>query len=599
MLNTSVQSRVSAALPLTEWNSIPWIKLQRHVRKLQQRIYREESLGNKRKVKELQRLLMRSKSALLLSIKQVTQINKGKRTAGVDGYKALTPQERNKLYKKLITYNVFSHRPKPSRRTYIQKKEKGKLRPLGIPVIIDRVYQNVTKLALEPQWEVHFEPISYGFRPKRSQHDAVESIFLKIKGNTRRKWVFEGDFKGCFDNLNHDFILEQLIDFPAKKLIQKWLKAGFVDNNVFEKTETGTPQGGVISPLLANIALHGMEEELGIEYYTSISKNGNRSVKKKAEKRTLAMVRYADDFLIFCQSREEAESIYHKLVPYLNNRGLELAKEKTRVVHVTEGFDFLGFTFKHYPTKKSKGKSWKLIIKPSRTSQAKFKGKIKEIFERNVGGNVAKLISDLNPVIRGTANYWKTVNSKETFVKIDNYIFWKVVRFLNKLHPHKTAEWKKKRYFKPDIHGISKDTWILTDPVGMYQLTKMAWTPAEPHEMVKLNFSPFNKDLNDYYAKRDIKLFNKDNIASKQKLAKQQKHTCPLCGTSIISGEGLEVHHKTPRVKGGKDTYLNLALVHISCHTLWHKAFPAKGETPTEIQTKAFKKMLRRVQTSK
>jgi RNA-directed DNA polymerase len=546
-------------------------------------------------VRELQRLLLRSKSALLLSIRQVTQINKGKRTAGVDGYKALTPNERMKLYNKLITYNVFLHRPKPSRRTYIQKKEKGKLRPLGIPVIIDRVYQNVTKLALEPQWEVHFEPICYGFRPKRSQHDAVESIYLKIRGNTRSKWVFEGDFKGCFDNLNHEHILKQLNGFPARKLIKNWLKAGYVENTVFNVTETGTPQGGIVSPLLANIALHGMEETLGVVYQTSKDGGKTRTRRKRG---TASVVKYADDFLIFCETREEAESMYQKLIPYLNNRGLELAEDKTRVVHVTEGFDFLGFTFKHYPSKKDKDKPWKLIIKPSQKSQNKFKEKVKEIFKNSTGGNVDRLISQLNPVIRGTANYWNTVNSKEIYAKMDNYIFWKTLRFLNRLHPRKTAKWKKERCFRPDQHGISKDNWILTDPSGKYQLFKMVWTPTEPHEMVKLNNSPFNKDLSDYYAKRDIKFFNKDSNASRQKLAKQQKHTCPLCGTSIISEEGLEVHHKTPRAQGGKDTYQNLALVHISCHTLWHKAFPAKGELPTEIQTKAFKKMLRRVQIS-
>jgi RNA-directed DNA polymerase len=595
MLNTSEISRVSATLPLTEWSSIPWIKLQRYVRKLQQRIYHAENLGNKRKVRELQRLLMSSRSALLLSIRQVTQINKGKRTAGVDGYKASTPNERIQLYNKLISYNVFSHRPKPSRRTYIHKKVKGKLRPLGIPVITDRVYQNVARLALEPQWEAHFESTSYGFRPKRSAHDAVESIFTKIHAGTKKKWIFEGDFKGCFDNLNHDFILKQLSKFPAIKLINKWLKAGFVDNNVFNVTETGTPQGGIISPLLANIALHGMESALGIDYY--IVKRKSRPVEYQ-NKSSISMVRYADDFVILCETKEEAESMYQRLIPYLTERGLELAEDKTKVVHITEGFDFLGFNFRQYPSKKDKGRPWRLLIKPSKESQAKFKAKVKEKFSNNKGGNVAKLISDLNPIIRGTANYWNTVSSKKIYAKMDNHLFWKGIRFLNRLHPHKTTKWRKERYFKPDIHGVSKDTWLLTDPSEKYQLFKMVWTPIVTHEVVKFRNSPFDKDLKDYYAKRDVKLFNKDNIASRQKLAKQQKHLCPLCGTSILNDEGLEVHHKIPRIQGGKDTYQNLALVHISCHTLWHKAFPATGKPPSDIQTKAFKKMLRRVQLS-
>ncbi|MGF9946585.1 reverse transcriptase N-terminal domain-containing protein, partial [Priestia megaterium] len=274
MLNTSEIPIVSAATPLTDFDSVPWMRLEQYVRKLQQRIYRAEGLGNKRKVKSLQRLLMRSKAALLLSIRQVTQLNKGKRTAGVDGFKATSSRERANLYNKMRNYNVFTHNPSPALRKYIPKGKGEKLRPLGIPTMKDRVYQNVVKLALEPQWEVRFESISYGFRPKRGCHDAVEAIFNKINPMSKKKWIFEGDFRGCFDNLNHDYIMEKIKDFPAKETVLKWLKAGFVDNDLFKKTEFGTPQGGIVSPLLANIALHGMEEELDIKYRVLHKKKG-------------------------------------------------------------------------------------------------------------------------------------------------------------------------------------------------------------------------------------------------------------------------------------------------------------------------------------
>lgn len=269
-MNTSVSklnkfSRKSTTSLISDISQVEWIKIERYVEKLQQRIFNAESQGNHRKVRELQRLLIRSKSALLLSIKQVTQINKGKRTAGVDGYKALTPKERTELYNKMVVQDISLHNPKPAKRIYIEKKN-GKLRPLGIPVIKDRVYQNIVKMALEPQWEFRFEPTSYGFRPKRSTHDAIEAIFNKLAPK-KKQWIFEGDFKGCFDNLNHDYILEQLGNFPAKDLIVKWLKAGYIDNKVFNVTEQGTPQGGIISPLLANIALHGLEEAVGVKYY--------------------------------------------------------------------------------------------------------------------------------------------------------------------------------------------------------------------------------------------------------------------------------------------------------------------------------------------
>lgn len=195
--STTESSYVSAATPLTSFDNIPWVRLEKYVRRLQQRIYRAESLGKKREVKTLQRLLMRSKAALLLSIRQVTQINKGKRTAGVDGFKASTPKQRVELYNKIKDYNIYRHNPLPALRKYIPKG-KGKLRPLGIPVMIDRTFQNIVKLALEPQWEYRFESISYGFRPKRSTHDAVDVIFRKIDTKSKKKWTFEGDFKGCF-----------------------------------------------------------------------------------------------------------------------------------------------------------------------------------------------------------------------------------------------------------------------------------------------------------------------------------------------------------------------------------------------------------------
>ncbi|MDM5339086.1 reverse transcriptase domain-containing protein [Fictibacillus enclensis] len=191
---------------------------------------------------------MRSEAALLFSIRQVTQLNKGKRTAGVDGFKASKPQERSQLFNTMREYNIFNHRPSPTKRAYILKgkeKKKNKLRPLGISVIRDRVYQNIAKLALEPQWEFHFEAISYGFRPKRGCHDAVAAIFNKINAKSKKKWIFEGDLRGCFYNLNHDYIMGQIKDFPAKDTIQRWLKAGFVDNGVFNRTEFGTPQGGL------------------------------------------------------------------------------------------------------------------------------------------------------------------------------------------------------------------------------------------------------------------------------------------------------------------------------------------------------------------
>jgi RNA-directed DNA polymerase len=426
----------SAVPPLEGWVTVDWQKLIQWVRRLMQRIYRAECQGNKRQVRNLQRLLVRSKAALLLSIRKITQINKGKRTAGIDGYKALTPQERVELYNRMKGMSITRHNPKPAKRTYIPKK-KGKLRPLGIPTIIDRVYQSICSMALEPQWEARFEPVSYGFRPKRSTHDAIEAIFNKTSHTNSRQWVFEGDFSSCFDHLNHDYIMEQIRGFPYPKVIKRWLKAGYVDNRVFKDTPEGVPQGSSISPLLANIALHGMESDLGVTY----RKQTNNAEVVYTVSSSHTLVRYADDFVILCRSREEAESMYAKLQPYLLKRGLELAEDKTRVTHITAGFDFLGFNIRKYKVNETK---YKLLIKPSNESVRKAREKIREVFQQMRGNNVDALISKLNPIIRGCGNYWRHQVSKEAFSEMDDYVFRKAVKFLNNLHPTKSWKWKKK-----------------------------------------------------------------------------------------------------------------------------------------------------------
>jgi RNA-directed DNA polymerase len=564
---------------ITSWREINWKEIEKYVWRLQQRIYRAELNGQFRKVKQLQRLLLRSKASLLLAIRRVTQINKGKRTAGVDGFKVVTEKDRIKLYNLMKEYSIFCHNPKPARRTYIPKKNKSKLRPLGIPTMKDRVYQCIAKFALEPQWEEKFEPISYGFRPKRGCHDAIEAIFSKLSPG-KKQWIFEGDFKGCFDNLNHNYIIEQTKKFPANNILTKWLKAGYVDNGVFNETNAGTPQGGIVSPLLANIALHGMEKEIGIGYRSRTSKKtGEISHIVNECKTRLSMVRYADDFVIMCETKQEAENMYEVLKPYLNKRGLELAPDKTKVTHISEGFDFLGFNVRRYATKKDGRDSSKLLIKPSKGSIQKFKTSIKDTFDICRGTNVGILITKLNPIIIGTANYWRTVVSKEIFSQMDHYIFTKTVKFLRGLHPMKSWKWKKSRYLKSDKYGQSRDLWILTDPVKSLQINKMAWTEIRRHSQIKYKSTPYDSTLTKYFKARAIKLFINNNISLRQKLAKKQDFICPLCGLSIINcEEGLERHHKIPRIKNGTHQFNNQMLVHISCHIDWHRLYPAKGK---------------------
>ncbi|MGN7403442.1 group II intron reverse transcriptase/maturase [Cytobacillus praedii] len=557
---------------LTNWKDVNWHKISKYVMRLQQRIYRAECKGNKRQVRELQRLLMRSQAALLLSIRRATQLNKGKRTAGVDGYTALTPKKRVTLYNNMRKYNLASHNPPPVKRHYIPKKNK-RLRPLGIPTIKDRVYQNIVKLALEPQWETRFESTSYGFRPKRSTHDAISDIFNKTcKGD---KWIFEGDFEGCFDNLSHDFIMEQINCFPANKIVKKWLTAGYVDNNVFKETNKGTPQGGIVSPLLANIALHGMEEELGIIYIQRRVKGKDCMITHP--KMTHSMVRYADDFVIICKSRGIAESMYGKLQPYLDKRGLKLAEDKTRITHIYEGFDFLGVNIRRY--KQAEGKT-KLLIKPAKEKINEFRRNIKVTCKKARGHNLRNLIGLLNPIIRGWGNYYRPYVSSDIFAFLDYQIAYMTHKWLKKQHRMMPMKKLKQRFYKPDRTGVSKVKWILTCPETYMQKTRLSWIGIERHVKIAFKNSPFDRDLKDYFLQRSIKEFNSNNTLSRQKIAKKQKYLCTLCGHTLTGEEGLEIHHKVPVAQNGDNSYQNLELVHISCHIDHHKINPVKGIVP-------------------
>lgn len=554
-MKTIKKLNTSAVSPhMQNWELLNWKKIYKYVKKLRQRIFRAEQLGQKRKVRKLQRLMIRSKANLLLSIKKVTQINKGKKTAGVDDMILCTLKDRIKLFCLLSEYNIKHIKPKPAKRVYIPKKN-GKKRPLGIPIIKDRIFQNVVKNALEPQWEAKFEPTSYGFRPKRSTKDAISNLFTKLSSRSTRKWIFEGDFKGCFDNLNHKHIMSCLNEFPAKDSIYKWLNAGYVDNSSFNNTITGTPQGSVISPLLANIALHGMEKELGIKYYK------DREYHKLARD-CVGLVTFADDFVILCKAEKEAESMYTKLKPYLEKRGLVFAREKTKVTHITEGFDFLGFNLRQYKT----NKGLKLLIKPSKESIKKAKETIKEVFENLRGKPIRDLITKLNPIIRGIGNYWSSQVSKKKYSELDRYIWLKVRKHLKLLYQNKSFRWIYKRCFSPDYTGVSKDKWILTDPHDCEtQLTKMSWIPIVRHSSVKYTNSPDNASLKEYYEKRDRKEFIRDNVMSRRKLAKQSNYKCRVCRQSLVSEETLVKNQIVPRKLGGSESYGNLELLHKNC----------------------------------
>ena len=548
--------------PDTNWNTIDWNQEERRVRNLRQRIFRATQAGDWKRVRSLQKLMLRSRANRLVSVRRVAQLNQGKKTPGVDKVLLKTPAARGRMVDHLAHYQLW--KAKPARRVYIAKAN-GKLRPLGIPVMIDRCVQSMVKNALEPSWEARFEGCSYGFRPGRGCHDAIEKIYKIARPDKRKKWILDADIQGAFDNISHDDLLTTIGRVPGGELIKQWLKAGYVDKGVFHETEAGTPQGGVISPLLANIALHGMEEALGIKH----RKRGELDSKR-------ALVRYADDFCVFCESQEDAQAVKHILTDWLSKRGLVLSPEKTHIVHLTEGFNFLGFNIRLYRASNTKT-GWKLLTKPSKEAVQKHREKMKQEWEAVRGWKMEKILWKFNPIIRGWANYYRPGTAKETFNKLDNWMFYKEVRHVKRTHPHKPKKWQQRKYWGR-LNLERQDHWVFGNKQTGHHLLKYAWFPIERHILVKGTASPDDPSLKDYWQKRNA-MKVKDLPPSRQKIAKKQKGICPVCKTTLFNDEELHVHHKKPKAKGGKDNYGNLVLVHSFCHQQIH----AKEDVEDEL----------------
>src|SRR5215469_6301408 len=538
----------------TDWNTIHWRKANRTVRNLRQRIFRATQEGNQKKVRSLQKLLLKSYSNRLVSVRRVAQINAGKHTPGVDKLVIKTPAARGRMVDALAHY--FPWKAEPARRVYIPKAN-NKLRPLGIPAVADRCLQAMIKNALEPAWEAKFEGSSYGFRPGRSGHEAIEKIFGLARPNKTKKWILDADICGAFDNISHEYLLKAIGPVPGRELIKQWLKAGYVEHGTFHATEQGTPQGGVASPLLANIALHGMEEALGVTYDYRGQLIGKRAV-----------VRYADDFVCFCETREDAEQVQKILVEWLKERGLTLSEEKTHIVHLTKGFNFLGFNIRHYPAPQTSRTGWKLLIKPSKESVQDVQKKLKDQWNKAQGGNVQLVLKKLNPIIRGWANYFRTAVAKEIFSKLDSWMFYKADRYTRWTHPKKPKDWRHRKYWGR-FHLDRLDPWVFGDKHTGGYLLKFSWFPIERHTLVKGRSSPDDPRLADYWVKRQATKA-KDLPFSTQELAKRQKGRCLECGESLFNDEELQVHHRLAKCQGGKDIYSNLVLVHLLCHQHIH-----------------------------
>jgi RNA-directed DNA polymerase len=538
MSKTAITSQV-------EWKNVDWCKADFTVFKLQKRIYKASSVGDIKTVRKLQKRLTRSYYAKCLAVRKVTQDNQGKKTAGTDGVKSLSPKERLELVKTL----KLTGKAKPTRRVWIPKSGTNEKRPLGIPTMYDRALQALVKLALEPEWEAKFEKKSYGFRPGRSAQDAIGDIFNCI--SQKDKWVLDADIAKCFDHIDHAALLRKINTYPTMtKQIKAWLKSGVFDRHNFEKTEEGTPQGGVISPLLSNIALHGLEDCVS----QGILKNGQ-------------LIRYADDFVYLHEFEGAIEKARGRIDFFLAEMGLKLNKEKTQVVHTSKGFDFLGFNVRQYEVgeyraaKNPRGSNlgFKTLIKPSKEAVKRHLRKIEEIIDKHHNAPQEALIARLNPVIRGWCNYYSSVVSKEIFSKSDFLTYIKLLAWAKRRRGKNqgTKEVVRKYWRSKDDRN-----WVFMTHNG-FELVNHASTPIVRHIKIQGDRSPYDGD-SIYWSLRLGKCPGMPQ--RKIELLRIQQGKCTHCKTMFKHGDLTEIDHKIPRSRGGKSTYSNLQLLHRHCH---------------------------------
>ncbi|WP_085703811.1 group II intron reverse transcriptase/maturase [Pseudomonas sp. B15(2017)] len=533
-----------------QWHDIDWWRVQRNVRAMQLRIAKACREGNWRGVNSLQRMLTRSRSARYLAVRRVTE-NQGKRTAGVDRVLWDTPDAKWKAANGLKRHG---YKPRPLRRVFIPKSN-GKERPLGIPTMTDRAMQALYLLALAPIAETTGDPNSYGFRIERSTADAMGQLFICLSKKVSAEWVLEADIKGCFDYINHDWLIANV---PTDKtILRKWLKAGVIHKGQLQATDAGTPQGGIISPTLANMVLDGLESQL--KQHLGVT---------KAKKLKINVVRYADDFVITGNSKEMLESEIRPWVEqFLAVRGLQLSLEKTRVVHIDEGFDFLGWNFRKY--------EGKLLIKPSKKNVKAFYRKVKDVISTNKTAKQEDLIQRLNPILRGWAMYHQPVVAKKAFSRMDNSVFHALWRWAKRRHPNKSLEWVRRGYFQPHEgrSWVFATTAMRTDGTkAIAPLYSIASTAIERHRKVSGEYNPFDPSMEEMGEKlRMVRMLKKLKYRKQiVSLFQSQKGLCPLCNQPITKESGWHDHHVIHRSQGGGDTLDNRVLLHPVCHQQLH-----------------------------
>jgi RNA-directed DNA polymerase len=540
----------ASSAELIPWNSIDWIRVNQTVRRLQIRIAKATKDQNWRRVKALQRFLVRSFAGKALAVKRVTE-NEGRRTAGVDRESWSTPKAKIEAIRSLKRHG---YQALPLRRIHIPKKN-GKTRPLGIPTMKDRAMQALYLLGLAPISETLADPNSYGFRPQRSTADAIQQCFTALSQPGSAEWILEADIRSCFDQIDHEWLLAHVpMDKP---MLRQWLKAGYIETRKLFSTEAGTPQGGIISPTLMNITLDGLEAELEAAF--------GRKRRQEAFRNKVHLVRYADDFIITGASKELLENEAKPLVArFLATRGLELSQEKTRITHISEGFDFLGQTVRKY-----KGK---IIIRPSRKNVQAFRDKVRGILNDNKETKPVSLIRLLNPVLRGWANYHRSICAKTTFSAIDTWLWRRLWRWARRRHPNKSISWIGKKYLPTvgtrRVFAASTGEARTSGKPGRIELLHIGSIAIRRHRKIRGDANPYDPAFASYFESL-IRFRTQDALQDRSTLLdlwRRQRGICPECHQPITKDTGWRGHRRVRVIDGTLLGVGRMRLLHPPCY---------------------------------